>query len=241
MWSSLSYIIFNISIQSVLGATSRWITSSGRHSESSTSDNLHVLWEFNAVRLYPSSSHSPDPNQCPPWRGALKRECVSLHGRSVHPASQNTWWSWWTAHSNLCRWMPSLMHSKSCSFRYMAEGRPRRSTKCGKRFSVRETRMLKWSPIIECPIPKLSAGNVPGKCMDDGPWLRASVEPDPCLHGWNREHDHLIPEWIAIPEVAAMCNELVKCGCKEACSGVCSCRKHALTCTALCKCQCLRS
>ena len=24
-------------------------------------------------------------------------------------------------------------------------------------------------PITECPIPTLSAGNVPGKCMDDGP------------------------------------------------------------------------
>ena len=69
----------------------------------------------------------------------------------------------------------------------------------------------------------------------------AMIEPDPCLHGWNREHDHLIPEWITIPEAAAMCKELVKCGCKESCSGVCSCRKHALTCTALCKCQCLRS
>ena len=69
----------------------------------------------------------------------------------------------------------------------------------------------------------------------------AMIEPDPCLHGWKREHDHLIPEWITIPEVAAMCKELVKCGCKKTCSRVCSCRKHALTCTAMCKCQCLRS
>ena len=30
----------------------------------------------------------------------------------------------------------------------------------------------------------------------------AKIEPDPCLHGWNKEHDHLIPEWITIPEVA---------------------------------------
>ena len=37
----------------------------------------------------------------------------------------------------------------------------------------------------------------------------AMIESDPCLHGWNREHDHLIPEWIIIPEVAAMCKELV--------------------------------
>ena len=32
----------------------------------------------------------------------------------------------------------------------------------------------------------------------------AMIESDPCLHGWNREHDHLIPEWITIPEVAAI-------------------------------------
>ena len=37
----------------------------------------------------------------------------------------------------------------------------------------------------------------------------AMIESDPCLHGSNREHDHLIPEWITIPEVAAMCKELV--------------------------------
>ena len=43
----------------------------------------------------------------------------------------------------------------------------------------------------------------------------AMIEPDPCLHGWNREHDHLIPEWITIPEAAAMCKELVKCGSKK--------------------------
>ena len=43
----------------------------------------------------------------------------------------------------------------------------------------------------------------------------AMIEPDPCLYGWNREHDQLIPEWITIPEVAAMCKELVKCGCKN--------------------------
>ena len=37
----------------------------------------------------------------------------------------------------------------------------------------------------------------------------AMIESDPCFHGSNREHDHLIPEWITIPEVAAMCKELV--------------------------------
>ena len=37
----------------------------------------------------------------------------------------------------------------------------------------------------------------------------AMIEYDPCLHGSTREHDHLIPEWITIPEVAAMCKELV--------------------------------
>ena len=38
----------------------------------------------------------------------------------------------------------------------------------------------------------------------------AMIEPGPCIHGWNRDHDHLIPEWITFPEVAAMCKELVR-------------------------------
>ena len=32
----------------------------------------------------------------------------------------------------------------------------------------------------------------------------AMTESDSCLHGWNTDHDYLIPEWITIPEVAAV-------------------------------------
>ena len=68
--------------------------------------------------------------------------------------------------------------------------------------------------ITECPIPTLSPS-----MFQASVWTTAHdsarIEPDPCLHGWNREHDHLIPEWITIPEVAAMCKELVKYGCKN--------------------------
>ena len=89
------------------GATSRGITGSGRHSESSTSDDLQVLWEFNAVRLSPLFVTLTGCDSTSAMKGAL-RECVSLHGRSVRPVSHNAWWSNWTAHSNICRWMPSL-------------------------------------------------------------------------------------------------------------------------------------
>ena len=40
----------------------------------------------------------------------MKGRSKRMHGRSVCPVSQNAWWSYWTSHSNLCRWMPSLMH-----------------------------------------------------------------------------------------------------------------------------------
>ena len=35
--------------------------------------------------------------------------------------------------------------------------------------------------------------------------LSSMIESDPCLHGWNIEDDYLIPQWITIPDVAAMC------------------------------------
>ena len=63
-------------------------------------------------------------------------------------------------------------------------------------------------------------------------------EPDPCLHGWKESDGKLLPRWISIPQVASVCQELVKCGCKKPCNRACSCFKKGLPCTALCKCLC---
>ena len=37
--------------------------------------------------------------------------------------------------------------------------------------------------------------------MDDD---SAMTESDSCIHGWNTDHNYLNPEWITIPEVAAV-------------------------------------
>ena len=64
--------------------------------------------------------------------------------------------------------------------------------------------------------------------------------PDPCLYGWKKEGDKLLPVWITIPAVLEACRELIKCGCKKPCSRACTCKKQELECTRLCKCQCVR-
>ena len=69
------------------------------------------------------------------------------------------------------------------------------------------------------------------------------IEPDPCLHGWRQSDSRpssLIPEWVTIAPVALVCAELVKCGCCKPCAVACSCKKHSLACTSLCKCKCRR-
>lgn len=63
-------------------------------------------------------------------------------------------------------------------------------------------------------------------------------EPDPCLYGWKETDGKLLPRWMSVPQVASVCQELVKCGCKRPCSRACSCFKKGLPCTALCKCLC---
>ena len=40
-----------------------------------------------------------------------------------------------------------------------------------------------------------------------------------------------------LPEASKACNELIRCGCKSACRGLCKCTKANLPCTALCACN----
>ena len=55
--------------------------------------------------------------------------------------------------------------------------------------------------------------------------------------GWNLSSDGWIPTWSTLPEASKACNELIKCGCKNACRGLCKCTKANLPCTALCSCN----
>ena len=73
----------------------------------------------------------------------------------------------------------------------------------GNDFLLRE----RWNgtPFIPCPRPYSDLERVPeklhGRRLDHDPVM---TESDSRLHGWNTDHDYLIPEWITIPEVAAV-------------------------------------
>ena len=62
------------------------------------------------------------------------------------------------------------------------------------------------------------------------------VLPDPGNWGWTNS-DKWEPLWTTLPEANVACRELISCGCLKGCLGWCKCRKAALHCTALCKCN----
>ncbi|VDI46183.1 Hypothetical predicted protein [Mytilus galloprovincialis] len=64
--------------------------------------------------------------------------------------------------------------------------------------------------------------------------------PSPGDWGWVKGNaDGMwIPYWTQLAAIAASCQELNKCGCKQTCSGRCKCYKAGLTCTTLCSCSC---
>ena len=61
--------------------------------------------------------------------------------------------------------------------------------------------------------------------------------PSPSEWGWQRSEEGWIPKWTTLPEASKACNELISCGCKKACRGLCKCTKADLPCTALCFCS----
>ena len=56
------------------------------------------------------------------------------------------------------------------------------------------------------------------------------------LNGWSMNENIYIPvKSLLLPAPKAVL-ELVKCGCRISCRGNCSCLRHNLPCTPLCKC-----
>ena len=68
-------------------------------------------------------------------------------------------------------------------------------------------------------------------------WITNHVELDPRKFGWVVNNDDFSPLWMTNPEASKSCQELVKCGCKKACSGRCKCKKAGFVCTELCFCS----
>ena len=76
------------------------------------------------------------------------------------------------------------------------------------------------------------AGHVWGRTLDTMQDL-----PSPADWGWQlSSSDKWVPTWTVLPEASKICEELIKCGCKRACRGLCKCTKADLPCTALCQC-----
>jgi len=61
--------------------------------------------------------------------------------------------------------------------------------------------------------------------------------PSPSEWGWKDSPHGWEPLWTTLPKASKVCNELIRCGCKKACRGLCKCTKADLPCTALCFCQ----
>ena len=79
-------------------------------------------------------------------------------------------------------------------------------------------------------------------------WVQTMIAtpelPSPSEWGWNRnENGGWKIYWTTLPEATQACRELLRCGCKKGCMGLCKCLKAGLQCTALCYCGglCARS
>lgn len=62
--------------------------------------------------------------------------------------------------------------------------------------------------------------------------------PSPELWGWSTNPKlGWTPIWTLLPEAAMSCSELLRCGCKKECRGLCKCVRAHLKCTSLCHCS----
>lgn len=67
--------------------------------------------------------------------------------------------------------------------------------------------------------------------------IRAPDVPSPESWGWKKNTTRgWEPLWTLLPEAAVSCSELLRCGCKKGCRGLCKCVKADLKCTSLCHC-----
>ena len=76
------------------------------------------------------------------------------------------------------------------------------------------------------------AGHVWGRTLDPIQEL-----PSAAQWGWHLSSEGWIPILTTLPKASKACNELIRCGCKRACRGLCKCTKANLPCTALCACN----
>ena len=68
--------------------------------------------------------------------------------------------------------------------------------------------------------------------------VRCPFIPSPETYGWQKSATQGWQQFCTLlPEAVASCSELLKCGCKKGCRGLCKCVRAALKCTSLCHCS----
>ena len=91
----------------------------------------------------------------------------------------------------------------------------------------------KSSPVQHTKQAVYQGGYVWGQAL-----VRCPFIPSPETYGWQKSATQ---EWqqfcTLLPEAVASCSELLKCGCKKGCRGLCKCVRAALKCTSLCHCS----
>ena len=68
-------------------------------------------------------------------------------------------------------------------------------------------------------------------------WGQATITqtyiPSPGEWGWKLEGQRWFVNWSTLPPIAASCQELGKCSCKQSCTGRCKCYRSTLPCTVI--------
>ena len=123
-----------------------------------------------------------------------------------------------------------LLYSRTCGLETMNEAR--------KHLFAQGSRSLENLPPTEaallehCKRVTYQGGYIWRQILTHVPVL-----PNPSDWGWTMTEHGWYPHWTALPEASRACQELIRCGCKETCRGLCKCKKNELNCTELCACQ----
>ena len=129
-----------------------------------------------------------------------------------------------------------LLYQRTSSLRHVNEARKQLFAQNRKMENIPPT-----SHALEQHVKRAvyQAGHIWGQSLIGEPEV-----PSPDSWGWKRMTDDAswTPCWTTLPEAAKSCQELLKCGCKKACTKRCKCVKANLECTQLCVCsgQCSR-
>ena len=69
-------------------------------------------------------------------------------------------------------------------------------------------------------------------------FVRCPFISSPETYSWQKSETQGWQQlWTLLPEAVASCSELLNCGCKKGCRGLCKCVRAALKCTSLCHCS----